>query len=271
MKRKLFAATLAAVVAVLAAVPAIAGATGPPRPHLISMGDSVAAGQGASNERFLGNAGLFSWYYRVATPGRVRTSNVAVKGETSGSLLGDQWAAAERRIAAGSDVEVVTLTIGANDFLPLLGAEPRASDPAGAACQQEVGAALAGFAGNFQTIMTRLAQALAADPGDEQVIVTTYYNPFDGTGSPYEGAVDAALLGADGVVDCAASGNPLNAGLNDIVACTAEAFGASVADIHPLFDGQAPLLTHIAEGDAHPNNLGHWAIAGALVRAYEGR
>ncbi|MBI4202045.1 MAG: hypothetical protein HY532_02865, partial [Chloroflexi bacterium] len=98
--------------------------------------------------------------------------------------------------------------------------------------------------------------------------VMTYYNPFDGTGHPYEGPVDLTLLGADGTVNCAAAfGNPANMGLNDLITCFGAGYGAQVVDVYPLFDGNALALTHIAKGDIHANNDGYAAIAAAFVAA----
>ena len=41
-------------------------------------------------------------------------------------------------------------------------------------------------------------------------------------------------------------------------------------DIYPLFNDAAPALTHIAEGDVHPNNEEHQAIADAVIATYKG-
>jgi lysophospholipase L1-like esterase len=59
-------------------------------------------------------------------------------------------------------------------------------------------------------------------------------------------------------------------GLNDIITCVGGLMGAEIVDIHPLFKDAAPALTHIAEGDIHPNNDGHRAIADAVIAAYKG-
>ncbi|MCH7908443.1 MAG: nitronate monooxygenase, partial [Candidatus Hydrogenedentes bacterium] len=112
-----------------------------------------------------------------------------------------------------------------------------------------------------------LAAALAAQPGDETFLVVTFYNPFDGTGSPLDPITDLALLGADLVIDCGALGNPANTGLNDLIACIGAGAGAEVVDIQPLFDDIALDLTHIGEGDIHPNDQGHKAIGKALTEA----
>ena len=270
MKRKILGAMLAVALVVDVTIPGdTAFAARPVMTHYVATGDSVAAGQGAVSDTF-GYAAVFGRFYRRANPGAQRVTNVAVRGETSASFLEGQLAEAVEVIGLDrTDVEVVTLTIGANDLLPLIGSEPCASDPAGAACQQVVGQALAAFQGNYQAILTGLVTALAADPGDEQLLVTTYYNPFSGTGSQFEPVVDAALLGADGTVDCAATAvDPRNAGLNDLIVCVGEQFGATTVDIQPIFDGRGSLLTHIDEDDTHPNTLGHRVIAYLVAIAY---
>ena len=48
----------------------------------------------------------------------------------------------------------------------------------------------------------------------------------------FEKPTEQALLGSDGVVDCAADkADPAKAGLNDIIACTTRANQASVVDV----------------------------------------
>ena len=43
-----------------------------------------------------------------------------------------------------------------------------------------------------------------------------------------------------------------------------------VVDLHPLFDGKAVALTHIADGDIHPNDSGHEVISDAVIETYSG-
>ena len=238
--------------------------------HYIAMGDSVAAGQGATVEDQFGYVGLFNRFYRVDHRGAERQAGLAVPGETSSSLAGDQLSRAVEVINnEDTNVEVVTVTIGGNDFLPLIRTEPCATNPAGSACQQVVAETLGEFAGNYQGILTVLSTALASDPGDERVLVTTYYNPFDGTGSPFDAPTDGILLGIDGKIDCAAnSADPRNAGINDLITCIGSAFGATAVDIYPLFSDKALALTHIGEGDIHPNDDGYEIIAEAVIAAY---
>ena len=83
--------------------------------------------------------------------------------------------------------------------------------------------------------------------------------------------MDAALLGSDGAVDCGANlRDPVKVGLNDIIVCVGGLMGAEIVDVYPLFNDAAPALTHIAEGDIHPNDDGHQTIADAVIAAYDG-
>jgi lysophospholipase L1-like esterase len=242
--------------------------------YYLAVGDSVAVGQGASVPERFGYAGLFNQFYQADHPGEEGLANVAVPGETSASFLSGQMARVLETINdPDTEIKVVTLTLGISDLLPVFRTEPCASDPGGAACQKAITTARTTFTNNYLSILAQLNLALAQDPGEGRVLVTTYYNPFDGTDNPLEGPVDAALLGNDGTVnfDCAADPEePNKLGFNDIIACSGGTLGAEIIDVYPLFNDAAPALTHIAEGDIHPNNDGYRAIADAVIATYKG-
>ena len=243
----------------------------PTRDYHIALGDSVAVGEGATVPDQLGYVGIFERFYRANHRETERFANLAVSGESSFTFLGDQMARTLETIHDSSTkVQVITLTIGANDFLPLLRTEPCTSNPVGVPCRLAVANALTAFAGSYLVILSQLRIALAQDPGEGRILVTTYYNPFDGTNDPLEAPVDTALLGSDSAIDCAANpGNPAKMGLNDIIACFGGLVGVEIVDIYPQFNDAAPALTHIAEGDIHPNDDGHRAIADAVIAAYQ--
>ena len=160
----------------------------------------------------------------------------------------------------------MTLDIGGNDLLALLKDGPCTTDPQGPVCALLVAGTLQQFGNNFGTIVGTIAYGLGFDPGSETFLVMTYYNPWDGTGSQYEAIVDMALFGLDGTVDCAAAtGNPYNAGMNDIITCVGQQFGAGVVDVYPAFDGRAAELTHIGENNIHPNTRGYEVIAEEFI------
>jgi lysophospholipase L1-like esterase len=265
MRRTLFVGVLA--IALVQAAPAAAA---PPSTLYVALGDSLAVGDGASDPATTGYVGLLADYFAGTPHGNAKAAvNLAIGGETTGSFIAGQMDAAVATILdPATDVSVVTLSIGGNDLLNLLNEPTDACviDPNGDDCQAQLGAALFGVATNYPVLMYALASALAQDPGAERVFVLTLYNPFGGTGSQYEGPIDHALLGADLTVDCAAAAaNPLAAGLNDIVSCTSEAFGATVVDGYAVIGDQALTLTHIGDPgfNIHPNDDGYEAIAKA--------
>ena len=233
----------------------------------LALGDSLAWGDGASDPAATAYVPLMADYFAGKPHGNAKNMiNLAVRGETTGSFLTGQINAAVSAILdPATDTRVVTLSIAGNDLLDLLNDPTDAcvADPTGAECQGQVAAAFFGVATNLPIILGTLYGALAADEGPEQVYVLTVYNAFGGTGSPYEVPIDVALLGTDLTVDCSALGNPVNTGLNDIVACTSAAFGFSVVDGYQVIGDNALALTHIGDPgfNIHPNDAGYAAIA----------
>ena len=233
----------------------------------IALGDSLAAGVGVPAPAELGYVPLYLQSLRAGSPdAEFELRNVAVSGETSHSLVsGGQLAAAEAAIAdPDTDVQVISIEIGGNDLLALLREPACVRSPTGTACQSLIADALAAFARNFPDILSHVNSALTADPGAESLLVMTYYNPFSGTGSPFEVPVDLVLLGSDRAIDCLELEDPIDVGLNDLIACAAADAGATVVDAYPTFAGRAAELTNIGQGDVHPNTLGHREMAGLL-------
>jgi lysophospholipase L1-like esterase len=227
--------------------PAIVIATHPAPTRYISIGDSVAAGVGATDSHGW-SALLFDNFLSTPPGGKIdQAAYDAVPGETSGSLIasGSQMDTAVAQIAdPGTDTKFVSLQIGANDALGV------------ADCLGGVNVSPCPFAANFATALDRLNAALAQDPGRETVEVVAYYNPAVGT--PAEAAFDGVLLGTDGKVDCSGTGAEL--GLQDLITCIGAAKGAVVADPYPAFEigGQSFIWDGL-----HPNDAGHAAIAAA--------
>lgn len=236
----------------------------------LALGDSLAWGDGASVPDQTGYTALLADYFAgVPHGGAKRAINASVRGETTASFIaGGQLATAVAAIADPStDIRMITISIGGNDLLDLLNdpGDPCVQNPSSEACAFLVGSALAGVAERVPVILGTLSAALAEDPNGATIQVLTLYNPFGGTGSPFESAVDAGLLGGDLRVDCGALGNPLTVGLNDVVACTALAFGARVVDGYAVIGDRAVELTHISEPifNIHPNDQGYALLARA--------
>jgi len=152
--------------------------------------------------------------------------------------------------------ELVTLTVGANDFLvPAFECASAATDKnpntrcSGTSLLQAVPA----FERNLRTILSRLVHET-----DATIVVTTYFNPFPRGSRCGPGTTDLAL-------------RFLNSTITDVASEFVER--AVVTDLAPVFRGhegrepsgwfsQNPL--RIACTDVHPNADGHEAIAGAI-------
>jgi lysophospholipase L1-like esterase len=276
--RALFAMALALTL-ITSGQPAVA-ATSAPVVHL-ALGDSLAAGVGASSIEHTAYVPRLFSYFRGTSHGGVDTLlNLGIGGDTSyWFLTGTPWGEGpqlQQALAAindpTTDTAVVTLDIGGNDALNTLFRDPACADVASLACRAAIAAMFDGFAANYTTILGALSAALAADPGTERVFVMTYYNLWGGTGDPLESVADLLLLGTDLTIDCVANAvDPTKVGLNDLIACIGMANGALVADGYAAIDDQALHLTHIGEGDIHPTDAGYAAIASAFMEAEKGK
>ncbi len=215
----------------------------------LALGDSVPSGtdvpEGIGYPKRLGQ--------RLADEmGRpIRLHNRARAGEKSAGVLGAQLDGL-REVAP----ELVTLTVGANDFLvPTFECVASKLDNApGDRCNvADPRRALPGLEANLRATLARLAGET-----DATIVVTTYYNPFP-RGSR-----------------CAAGLADLSLGfLNKAIATIAREYGDRmvVVDLLPLFRGHegreptgwfAPNPVRLSCADIHPNGDGHDAIANAI-------
>lgn len=272
---------LAPAASASAAAPAFRGS--PDRfgaPLLLALGDSVAAGVGATAPKVTGYpeqvlAQLREGYSTTAdkgVPGRtspLEIRNLAVPGATTTTLAAQLLTALalieQRRddLDPKNDVEVVTLTIGGNDvFTPVVASCVLTPTPT--TCQRVTDTQL-------QLVRTNLTAALsaltaAAGPRAE-VVVTTYYNPI---GSCFVTALNpAAPRIADVVLEGGTFGAVLTvqAGLNDVIREVAAATGAQVADL----SGQLSAGQYVGGADClHPNPSGHVRIADVVTATLEG-
>jgi LPXTG-motif cell wall-anchored protein len=187
--------------------------------------------------------------------------NLGDPGETTTSMLasGDQMEQALAEIEgrrddgiAGNEVAVITIDIGANDFIPLvLGDSPCLPNPLAEACTQAATSALTTFRSNFADIMRRLRAA--AGP-EVEIAAVGLYNPLSGTGGPFDAVGDAAVELFNGTVAAAATSSDIR---------------AMFADVFPFFQDRGSELTHAAEvpPDIHPNDSGHYLMARAVIAA----
>ena len=251
---------------VLAVAWAGSAAADPSSPLYLALGDSLAAGVGASEPAQSGYVGLVFDALRTEPSSPYREADLALlnlgdPGETTTSMLtsGGQMEKALAEIESrkddgveGNEVAVITIDIGANDFIPLVvGESPCLPNPLADACLEAATSALATFRSNFTDIMRRLRAA--AGP-EAEIVASGLYNPVSGTGGPLDSAGDAAVELFNSTVAAAATDRDIQ---------------ATFADVFILFDGRGPELTHIAEmpPDVHPNDSGHYLMARAVVTA----
>ncbi len=245
-----------------------------PRPAPIgylALGDSYAAGVGASDPATRGYVPLFADTLVGPAGEPLAARNLGIPGATSADFLGD-WAArgadgtgplatAVRALGAGG-IGVVTLDIGGNDILRLL--KPGAAcagaaidgDPCLAAMREQLRAVTVA---NVPQIIAALVEA--ATPGT-QLLILTYPNPFSvGQGSVTGARTELAMGELNAIITGAARDNAARAAARGLV--------LTIVDLAPVFAGQGGSLTHVRDTppDIHPTDAGHAAIADLLIKA----
>jgi lysophospholipase L1-like esterase len=249
-----------------ASTPTVA-ATPPPvtgeQPLYLSVGDSLAAGIGATNPLTEGWVALV----HRALPGWDLV-NLGIPGDDSFELLNegqlnDGLAEIEERAAdadAGNEVGAITVDIGGNDLLDIYfdlvipgdcpSVEESLQRPV---CVEALEAALAEFRGNLAQILARLQ---AAAP-DAPIFLMTLYNPFSGDSSPLDQIGQLSLEGEEGT--------PFPEGLNDVIRQVGTEAGVTVAEWYEPFLGKR--YEYISMDIIHPNDEGHQVMAGVVIAA----
>ncbi|MCC6179634.1 MAG: SGNH/GDSL hydrolase family protein [Chloroflexi bacterium] len=240
---------LLALVMLVALTPVPAGAEQADSLVYLALGDSVPSGTDTAD----GVGYPFRLGQRIANAsgGTVRLFNRARSGEQSSGVL-------DAQLGDLTDLspQLVTLTVGANDFLtPTI--ECVAStldDRSDTICSaSDLPGAVPRFEGNLRAILGRVTSETTAT-----VVVTTYYNPFPRGSRCAPGLTDLALRGLNGSIVLAARAFP------DRVI---------VADLEAVFrghEGREPAgwfsanPLHLACSDIHPSPSGHEAIADAI-------
>jgi len=214
----------------------------------VALGDSLAAGVGATNPSTTGYVGLYGAAL-TANQGVDSVHNFGQGGATSASIRGSQLASALSRINDPTDTTFVTIDIGGNDFL-------------GGSCSNNWGTSCP-FRANLAATLDDLLAALGADPGTETLATMAYYNPNTGEGPPNETNLDTQLFGANGTLGISDAG--ADVGINDVILQESQSRGLPMANPYPAFDtaGQAWIT-----GDGiHPTDAGYAAIAQAFCDA----
>lgn len=208
-----------------------------------SLGDSIAAGSGASD------AATTGWVPLVAAREEgVTAFNVAVAGATTQDLIDEQLARV-LSISNGGRVRFVTISAGGNDLAGLVPNAACVEDPLPASCPLEE--ALAAVEANLETIVRQLRDSNRRMP----IVLLAYPNFFSGTGHPFEAPAGRVLPRLNAVIEEVAS-------RYDRV---------TVAHPWDAFDGNGGQLTGVLGEpfDPHPNDAGHRAIAEAVATALE--
>lgn len=214
----------------------------------IALGDSIAAGQGASGLA-TGYVPLVARALRDRYGDAVLVHPLAVGAHTSQDLIEQQLPEAIKGVRAGLNdpiLRVVTITIGGNDMF-LIAAEPACiDDPADPECPLEDG--LLETERHLDQILRELTEA---NP-QAVIVIQLYANLFSGTGHPFARSADTAY----GL-------------LNGVITGVARRYGVPLADARAVFEGRGSELTHLRdlEPDAHPNDAGYRAIADAFLEA----
>lgn len=230
---------------------------------LLSLGDSLAAGRGASD------ASRKSWVALTiqGLGDGYEVLNLGVPGHDSDDLINKQLDPAVNEITSrlndgipGNETAAITLEIGGNDLLALYedlvltGLCPSVVEGMQIQeCVDRLRQALDHYRPNLEHILDALK---AADP-NVPIFLMTLYNPFSGGSVNLDGIGTLALEGE--------AGTPFPEGINDIIRQVGQAKGAIIVDWYPIFIGK--VNEYIAQDLIHPNDTGHALMAQAVLEA----
>ncbi len=240
MKPRRVGLVAAAVAAVLALLPANAfSANG--RLRDTAVGDSIAAGYGATNR--YGYVNYFREYLLKLAP-RVDLSNDAVPGLNSSGLLFElRYSGTVRDDTRRADV--VTMSIGGNNLLPC------ATNNYSTLSTLCASVGVAAFRYDWPRILSTIRSDLGARAS---LLVLTLYNPYRGD--------EANYATADTYIQ------QINAAIQN--ASYLSTYNYKVADAHADFEGRLAggnwkvcTWTHFCEPnrDPHPTDSGHRELA----------
>jgi lysophospholipase L1-like esterase len=223
--------------------------TGPPVVwNMVGLGDSIPAASDCPGcapfddlyaERIVSSTGV-----------PVQVTNLGVGGATSADLLNSLTGDDDTETAV-RDADIITVTIGANDFAAALD-DYEDGRCAGTECFTDQ---LPGLRSNLTAILATIHDLRAGRP--TAVRVTGYWSVF------VDGQVADDLYGPDFRADTAA----VTLAANDTIREVALDAGDDYVDLYTPFKGAGdsdptPLLTD--DGD-HPNQKGHELIADSLA------
>ncbi len=217
----------------------------------LALGDSFAAGKGASSADLTSYVALVRGGYEEHIRHSVQLTSLAVPGNNTQDLIDKQLPAA-LDVARTGDVRLITLTIGGNDLNIIQ------SDPNVGACIIDVNdpkCPVANILVGTEQRLDQILSALHAAAPKATIVIEDYPDLFSGSGHPFEMPAKVAFGLLDGVIDRVAK-------RNDVL----------IADPRAAFVGRSLELTHIHDTppDFHPNDAGHRLIADAFLKALGG-
>jgi lysophospholipase L1-like esterase len=218
----------------------------PPSPsyRVVTLGDSVTAGSACTCAAF---PEVYGQRLAARTAKPVHVRNEGVPGETSGALLRSLQGATARAVG---NADVVTVTIGANDF----SFDTFRRNPCRAlACYRT------GLGRLHDNLTATFAAIHRVQRGARQVVLVTGY--WD--------------IWRDGVVGRGIGATYMNVGIaltqrvNTVIAATAAAASFRYVDLYAPFRGRSGARDDsdlLADDGDHPNAAGHRLIAAELIR-----
>ena len=217
----------------------------------LALGDSIAAGTGASDADSTGYVALVAEALQSRFGPTLELRSLAEGGDTTEDLI-DKLSQAVELLEQG-DVRVVTVTIGGNDLFQYSSSPVCIDAPADPACPLRDG--LLGVAERLNRILGELRAASSLT----DIVIQLYPNLFSGTGE----------LNFSGIIIREGAPEVAFGLLNDVIAEAAGRNGVLIADPRAGFDGRGGDLGHLLdpEPDAHPNDDGHRLIADAFLAA----
>ncbi|MCH8850922.1 MAG: SGNH/GDSL hydrolase family protein [Chloroflexi bacterium] len=211
----------------------------------VALGDSIAAGTGASDAETTNYVSLVAEALRDRLGVDLELINLAEGGASTEILIEQQLPAALERLAQG-DVLLVTITVSGIDLNQLADTPVCVQDPA------DIGCPIDDLLLGVEERLNQMIRDLQEAGPDTLIVIQLYPNLFSGSGHELERSADTAFELLNGAITGVAN-------RNDVI----------LADPRHPFEGASSRLTHLLDPtpDAHPSDAGYRVIADAFLEA----